>query len=104
MTKDSVTVVWTPPKNGADSYIARNMTSGVNLETTALSQQFKPLTTGQANTFTVTAKRGGVVYEDAKPIVCTPAPVAAPTNLVAVPKSTSVALTWTCLLYTSRCV
>lgn len=94
VTKDSVSLTWVAPTNGADSYIARNTTSGVNVETTALSKVFQSLTTGQANTFTVAAKRGGVVYEDAKPIICTPTPVAAPTELVATPAAKTVALTW----------
>lgn len=94
VTKDSVSLSWTAPKNGADSYIARNMTTGENAETTALSKVFQPLTTGKAYTFAVAAKRAGTVYEDTKPIVCTPTPVAAPTELVATPTANTVALTW----------
>lgn len=94
VTKDSVSLTWVAPKNGADSYIARNMTTGENAETTALSKVFQPLTTGRAHTFTVAAKRAGTVYADATPIICTPTPVAAPTELVANPASKSVSLTW----------
>ncbi|MBS1197621.1 MAG: Poly(3-hydroxybutyrate) depolymerase [Proteobacteria bacterium] len=94
VTKDSVNLTWKAPKNGADAYIAKNMTAGANVETTALSMQFKPLTTSKAYTFTVAAKRAGTVYEEAKPIVCTPAPVAAPTELVATPAAKTVALSW----------
>ncbi len=92
--KDSINLTWTAPKNGADSYIARNLTSGENTETTALNKVFQPLTTGTAYRVTVAAKRGGTMYADATPIICTPTPVAAPTDLVATPSATTVALTW----------
>ena len=94
VTKDSVNLTWTAPANGASSYIVKNMTTGENAETTAMSKLFKPLTTSKAYSFTVAAKRGGVVYEEAKPIVCTPSPVAAPTELVATAEAKAVALSW----------
>lgn len=94
VTKDSVNLTWAAPDNGADSYIAKNMTTGENAEVTTTSKLFKPLTTSKAYTFTVAAKRAGTVYEEVKPIECTPTPVAAPTELVATPEAKTVALTW----------